>query len=611
MDTKTETKKSNKILIPSILILGYLPLLMHQYIYTTNLSDFIWFAAGQNKEQDLFLGWKAVMVVVTGIMMMAILLYRRYRYHEKIKLEEEFYPFVIYGISAILSAVFSDYKYWVFCGSFGMMESIWVLLAYMVLCFYTYLCIQNEEQVHSVLKWSGIGAGILVLNGFCQYIGYDFFRTKIGRIMVSNLKDWKKISADVPKHVVCAPFYNQNNACVYFAMLIPIILALIICCKKVLHRVVLIIAEILAVFCLVGCISTAGMVALVAAMGLVVLVLMSRTKKTGIAACILSAVGVAGIVLLCMFTPIGGKVSSALLGTPSKQSLRSIDTTQGYIEMNINHQELFLTYKYDEETENFEFACVDEDGDQIPTKLLDDETGTNMITNILYLGCRITPTWLSDTFCVKVSVEDHDWFFTKDDQGEYYMFNQAGKWESYQSPEMFHIFNDYMMNGRGHIWNGALKAIADKKFIIGNGANSFLFVFPQGDYIYRAYNDIENRLDVKPHNIYLQQWIENGVFAMCAFFLFFLDYILKSIRIYRKASLRESLTWIGLGIFAGTVSYMIAGLANDSNLCTAPVFWVLIGVGIAINRIIKAKMQPKETDEEWLEEGEGIASEEI
>lgn len=611
MDTVNQTRKRNRILIPSIFILGFLPLLMHQFTYETKLTDFIWFAPGQDKAQDLFLGWKAVAVIVTGIMMLGILLYRRFRYHEKIKMEEEFYPFVIYGVSVILSAVFSEYKYWVFCGSFGMLESVWVLFAYMVLCFYTYHCIRDESQVHSVLRWAGIGVTVLLVIGVGQYLGYDLYRTKIGRIIVSNLKDWKKIEPDVPKHVVCAPFYNQNYACIYFAMLIPIILALIICCKKNLHRIVLIIAEVFAVACLVGSISSAGVVALVAAMGLVVLILMSRTKKTGIAAGVLVTVGIVATIVLCMFTPLGNRVKTSLLGTPSTQSLRSIDTTNGCVEMNINHQKLFLTYEYNEETEEFKFACVDEMGEKIPTKLLDDDSSTSMITNILYLGCRITPAWVDDIFSVRISVEDHDWYFTKDQKGHYYMFNQAGKWESYQSPEFLHIFNDNAMNGRGHIWNGSLKCIMDRRFLLGNGANTFLFVFPQGDYIFRAYNDIKNRLDVKPHNMYLQQWIENGILAMCAFILFFLDYILKSIRLYRKASLHESLTWIGLGIFTGSVTYMIAGLANDSNLSTAPVFWVLIGMGIAVNRIIKAKLQPEEADEERLEEGEGLASEEI
>ena len=34
---------------------------------------------------------------------------------------------------------------------------------------------------------------------------------------------------------------------------------------------------------------------------------------------------------------------------------------------------------------------------------------------------------------------------------------------------------------------------------------------------------------------------------------------------------------------------MIAGIANDSNVCTAPVFWGMLGLGLAVNRMLVEK----------------------
>ena len=31
----------------------------------------------------------------------------------------------------------------------------------------------------------------------------------------------------------------------------------------------------------------------------------------------------------------------------------------------------------------------------------------------------------------------------------------------------------------------------------------------------------------------------------------------------------------------GTTAYMVSGLANDSIVCVAPVYWILLGVGYA------------------------------
>lgn len=150
------------------------------------------------------------------------------------------------------------------------------------------------------------------------------------------------------------------------------------------------------------------------------------------------------------------------------------------------------------------------------------------------------------------------------------------------------MFRDDAVSGRGRIWDGIIP-ILSKYIILGSGANTFMFAYPQNDYIYRAYYDIPNVFDVKAHNLYLQQWVENGMFAMIAFIAFYLCYAVKSVRIYRKIDFKNQLSIIGFGIFVGTMTYMIVGFANDSNVCTAPVFWIILGLGMAVNQIVKEK----------------------
>lgn len=47
---------------------------------------------------------------------------------------------------------------------------------------------------------------------------------------------------------------------------------------------------------------------------------------------------------------------------------------------------------------------------------------------------------------------------------------------------------------------------------------------------------------------------------------------------------------VGQGIYLGTFCYMICAVTNDSNVNTAPVFWVLLGMGIAINQLLKKEL---------------------
>ena len=48
---------------------------------------------------------------------------------------------------------------------------------------------------------------------------------------------------------------------------------------------------------------------------------------------------------------------------------------------------------------------------------------------------------------------------------------------------------------------------------------------------------------------------------------------------------------------------MIAAVANDSNVCTAPVFWGMLGLGMAVNRMLVEKdgLFVKETAEAEVE----------
>ena len=604
MDTvvqeKKETKQKseryvNKLMIPSIIVIGLIPFVVMQFAYNNGLSQFIWYPDDGNT-LELLLGWKLIATVTIGVLMTGILAYRKIKHHEKLDIGNAFYPLVLYGIFVLLSGIFSHYKRWAFCGTFEMLEPVGIVLAYLVICFYTYHYIRSESDVHMVMKWAGIGTGILLINGFFQFLGLNFYRSKLFLYLTVMPENREKFSDHTPKHVVCPPFFNQNNACIYFAMLIPVILVLIICCKKTVHRILLVVAEILAVICLVGASSMAGAIALVIALGIALFIFFSRKKKTLIAGSILYLAGIGAVAAICAFTPVGAKVSEVFLGTPDERALTSIDTTGDCIEMGINGQTLRFTYDYDENTEDFSLQCVDGNGQKLETSISDEACGENKIDNIMYLGCRITPVNINKVAGVMVDVDEHQWYFRKKGEGKYYMLNQAGNWEQYQSPEFLHIFNDNAVSNRGRIWNGSLKVIMEHPSLLGSGANTFAYVYPQEDYIYRAYNNIPNVFDVKAHSLYLQQWIENGVLSLCGFLLFFIGYLMQSVHIYRRTDMKDSLAWIGFGLFTGILAYLIAGIANDSNVSTAPVFWALMGIGMAVNRMLENRNEQKENE---------------
>ena len=64
-------------------------------------------------------------------------------------------------------------------------------------------------------------------------------------------------------------------------------------------------------------------------------------------------------------------------------------------------------------------------------------------------------------------------------------------------------------------------------------------------------------------------------------------YFISCIKLYINDKSNSKLTYIGIAIFVGTISYMISAISNDSSITVAPVFWAVIGVGIAVNQIVK------------------------
>ena len=64
-------------------------------------------------------------------------------------------------------------------------------------------------------------------------------------------------------------------------------------------------------------------------------------------------------------------------------------------------------------------------------------------------------------------------------------------------------------------------------------------------------------------------------------------YFAASMKLYfRKTGYRRG-ELLGIGILLGTFGYLVTGLANDSTVAVAPVYWCLLGAGIAVNRYNK------------------------
>ncbi len=120
--------------------------------------------------------------------------------------------------------------------------------------------------------------------------------------------------------------------------------------------------------------------------------------------------------------------------------------------------------------------------------------------------------------------------------------------------------------------------------LLGSGPNTFVYEFPNDDYIGMKNVGYDGSVVTKPHNMFMQIWVQTGFLSLLAFLALYVVYFAESMKMYvRKTGYRRS-DLLGIGILLGTFGYLVTGLANDSTVAVAPVYWCLLGAGIAVNR---------------------------
>lgn len=589
------TKMSNKVFFPIIVLMGFVPMIVHTYLYNSNLSQFDWFPNGSDSQTDLFFGWKMITIIVVGIVMAGILCYQYFKKKQGLRFENAFYFLFFYAMFVAMSALFSSYKYWVVRGSYELFEPVWVVFVYILLCYYTYHFVQEEQQVKFILCGAGIGMAVVTLIGVFQYFGMDFFKTGFGKHLITNPSWWDNLdslSFNMLEGTSYTTLYNPNFLSFYFGMLIPLLVCVFIAAKKAWQRVLIIVAEVLCLICLKGSRSDTGWMALVVGGVILALVLLSRKKKAFCVALAIMLIGGVAAVAVGSKTDVGIQIKNTIVGTfriDDRYAVRDIDTGTDSVMLNVRGNKMYVSYTTDESGVIVP-NCTDENGQTLELAMTDADNQIYVINDERFADGSIQPILLGDDNIPAISVtyDGIAWDFVETQEAGYCYLNKAGKLVKWEQIKNAKLLNEDAMSYRGHMWNVTIPLLG-KHVLIGSGANTYMFEYPQDDYLGQAYIYGFNSYEVKAHCWYLQQWVESGLIGTLALLIFMAWYAVQSIRIYRRVDLHKSLSWIGFGLFAAVLVYLIAGIANDSNVCTAPVFWGILGLGMATNRMLVEK----------------------
>lgn len=575
---------SNKIyLLPFIFITAILPFITRLHEYDTGLSVFNWFSDDAIK-RDVFLYFKQVYFIITCSIMLLLIIYKFYKDKSNIKIKPILIPISLYGLLALFSTLISKYSSFGFTGIYEQFESVFVVLGYCLVIYYAFLFIQSEEDIKCIFDYFLISILVMGLLGLSQAIGHDFITTDFAEKLIIPGKLLGKIGLTFnfgPKRVYLT-LYNPNYVGVYVSLIAPLLAGLLLTEKNIKKIIAYVAALAGMLISMVASQSKTSFISLfIAAIFFVVLFRKYIFRKSKVMITALCVAGTAAILFTALnFNTITNTLNSIFHITKSEPALTNIKTEEN---LTITYKGNDLIIAMTAEADGIGIFMSDSNFNII-NYTTDQVSGYFVIDDERFKGIQVTPVMFNDLICIDVKIDGKDWYFTNQTgDNTYYYINNNGKPDKIINADSA-LFTGYdnLATGRGYIWSRTIPLLKNY-VLLGSGADTFSMAFPQQDYVGMYNAGFGGQLITRPHNMYLQIGVQSGVLSLIALLVFYGMYFISSLRLYIKGTFDNYFSRAGVSIFIGTIAYMIAGITNDSTITVAPVFWVLIGIGITVN----------------------------
>lgn len=615
-------KKDSIALLPLLIALCIIPLVVLTHDYETEFSQFIWFNLSEISQIDSFEYTKSVCVMIMGVFSAIVLAISQYSNLKKKKRLFENCDIkicilcAVYALMVIISSVFSKYSNLAFTGGgYGQWQNMWVLLSYVVLFLYAYSFINSENRVSLVVKCMMVTTACMAMLGVLQTVGNNPLSWEWVQNIMTSRSEVTGISFQEGVSNVILTFSNPNYVGPYIALVFPVVLGFIairvseVKGKRIASRLIgILIAAGLAVS-LFGSSSSAGFIAVAAGIFVAVIFVVSgvlakekkdedtnenekqvtdNKKKYAIGITVVVLILVAGIGI-CQTAIFKSTINKVLQGSEDTRNIASI----------VNHaEELQVTLRNDEEfllvpmlvNGGVQFKAFDAQNKEIPVEwsqegyyTLNDERFSMITLDVtnFSVGEDVYPGFKFNDAPNQIT-----WtFMNVNNEWKYY--TPFGKFMSLREVESFGFKNyQNIANRRGFIWSRTIPLMKDYWFK-GVGPNAFIIAFPNDDFVGSKRVGNNTTLVDKPHNAFLQTYIQTGGVSAIAYAGLWILYIMESAKIFWKKKHYTNTEKIGFGLMIGIFSFAIAGITNDTVVGSQNIYWILLGTGYAVNRTIK------------------------
>lgn len=546
------------------------------------------FWTGDDTVYDIFSYVKAQLLIFALIVLVLYWIIR-IALKQSLPTDKIFIPLGCYSLLVIASSLLSDYLDISFMGFVDRYEGLLVTLAYILIMLTSYKVVKSEKGAVVILFSLFISANIISIIGITQFFGVDILQTDFGRRLLvpdeyKALRDTLQFNFADQK-MMYSTLYNPNYTGSYTVLILPLVIALFYYYleKSKTKAFFLFISSLLAFVLWLGGMSRTGLVG-----GVILFIFfIFFMRKQIIAHWKYSIVLILSCIVLFVGMDIysGGLVSKEFIDTiPSaiaEDELSAGEGTQGgksYVKSAILKDNVF---SFITETETFIMKLEDEalafyDDQESPIGIelvngvitFNDERyrlySVEMDKNVAYLS-------YDQAVMPFVFAESKMWYAPT---GKLF-YDEVGPVESFGFENRLGFGS-----GRGYLWSRSIPLLKDT-LILGHGPDTYPAYFPQQD-IAGKINGLgyTTLIADKPHSWYLQIGINTGVLSLIALMVFFCWYIIKALMKWKRTENTFSY-FLGTASLCAVIGYCVTAIANDSTVAVAPVFWAVLGIGLA------------------------------
>ncbi len=591
---KKEKYKSKMFLFPIVFIIAIVPLITYGKFIKLPIEEANFWRGGIN-HFDFASYYKSLYLIVTTLI--AIVIFSIHFASKDISLQKAnryYIPMVIYSIFAVMSTIFSINKHVALFGFIELHQGILVLLSYIALMFLLINYSYNEKNI-KIFTYAFTALIIMEgLLGVGEYFGIDFLRSSFGMWLITpkNLQgvSLKFTSAE---HTIYGTLYNSNFVGSFGAMMLPLSIALYLSISDKKKYLLFGCASLLAFSVWLGCNSRAGYlgVSITSIVGIIVFrkVIKLQYKKL--------IPLISGFILIAIIFNIlsNGRIlnqfnrlnpvteADRMEDVQEHQQIRfeEVSVEKNTFTIRTNKEKLIgmaTDYKLNFKGES-----------QNILKINSDEEGNITFDDAKYAEYSFyVPSENSSQIRAVIYGRVIDFYI--DDEQNIKVISHNNKLEVPIEAPRIKLFDgkETFASNRGYIWSRTIPMLKNTIFI-GYGPDNFIMMFPHEDYVgqFNVGNTGMNVIVDKPHNLYLQTAINTGVISLLALLFIWITYFIDCLKIYVKGNIFTFVEYIGAAVFLSVTAYLVAGMFNDSIVAVAPLFWILLGMGIGINRMVK------------------------